>query len=99
MKYITGLGKTDTMELSEILLPETNGKSILVTGMIHSIRDMGEIKFIILRKREGVFQTVLENPPQMLQKKAESLRVGQAIKAEGIVRSEMRAPHGIAGCT
>ncbi len=95
MKYITGLGKKDTMELSEILLPETNGKSILVTGMIHSIRDMGEIKFIILRKREGVFQTVLENPPQMLQKKAESLRVGQAIKAEGIVRSEMRAPHGI----
>ena len=50
MKYITGLGKKDTMELSEILLPETNGKSILVTGMIHSIRDMGEIKFIILRK-------------------------------------------------
>ncbi len=29
-------------------------------GAIHSIRNMGEIAFVILRKREGLFQTVLE---------------------------------------
>ncbi len=33
----------------------------VLEGAVHSIRNMGDVAFVILRRREGLFQTVLEN--------------------------------------
>ena len=53
MEYLTGKTEKDTREISEILAEEQDGQEICIHGAIHKIRDMGEVAFIILRKREG----------------------------------------------
>lgn len=93
MEFITGFEKKEELTLTELLKPEMIGKKAVTTGMVHSIRDMGEIAFVILRSRDGLLQAVVEKSTA-----AESLlelREGQAVRAEGIVKAEERAPHGI----
>lgn len=88
MEFITGFEKKEELTLTELLKPEMIGKRAVATGMVHSIRDMGEIEFVILRSRDGLLQTVVEKSTA-----AESLlelREGQAVRAEGIVKAEER---------
>lgn len=93
MEFVTGLEKKEEIELSELLAPEMTGKTAVTCGMVHSIRDMGEIVFVILRRREGLLQTVYEKSSAGSELK--KLREGQAVKVTGIVKEEERAPHGI----
>ena len=58
MEFMTGVAKKDTLEISEILSADYEGKNVKVQGAIHTIRDMGEVAFIVLRKREGLVQCV-----------------------------------------
>ena len=57
---MTGVNKKDTVEISEILAGDFEGKTVKVNGAVHTIRDMGEVAFVILRKREGLLQCVFE---------------------------------------
>ena len=59
MEFITGLKQQEEAELEDLLKAE-EGTTIILEGAVHSIRDMGEIAFVILRKREGLIQTVWE---------------------------------------
>ncbi len=57
MEYMKGIIKKETMELPELMaLPE--GSKVKLNGAVHTIRDIGDIKFVILRKRDGVVQCV-----------------------------------------
>ena len=52
MEFMTGVNKKDTVEISEILAGDFEGKTVKVNGAVHTIRDMGDVAFVVLRKRE-----------------------------------------------
>ena len=49
MEYQTGVKKKDTLEITELLNAKT-GEAVKVNGSVHTIRDMGTVAFVILRK-------------------------------------------------
>lgn len=92
MDYLTGNTEKDTREISQILTESEEGQEICVNGAIHKIRDMGDVAFIILRKREGLVQTVYEAGLTDIPLK--ELAEEMAVEIKGIVAAEERAPHG-----
>ena len=60
MEFMTGVNKKETLEIGDLLTGSHEGKSVKVNGAVHTIRDMGEVAFIVLRKREGLLQCVYE---------------------------------------
>ena len=64
MEYVTGVSKKETVEISEILSGDFEGKQVKVNGAVHTIRDMGEVAFVILRKREDYCSAYLKREKQ-----------------------------------
>ena len=60
MELVKGVKKTETLELAELLDEAVKGQTVKVNGAVHTIRDMGNVAFVILRKREGLVQCVYE---------------------------------------
>ena len=92
MEFVTGVRKKETLELSKVLAPQSLDQEVLTDGSIYSIRNMGEIAFVILRKRDGLLQTVWEEGKTNLS--ISELKEGDCIRVKGTVRAEERAPHG-----
>jgi nondiscriminating aspartyl-tRNA synthetase len=93
MEFLSGVKKKETLELKELLTKEKLGQEVKVNGFIHTIRDMGEVAFVVLRKREGLLQCVLENGCAAV--KEEDLKEEQTVQVTGILEEDARAPHGI----
>ena len=91
MEFITGLKQQEEAELEDLLKAE-EGTTIILEGAAHSIRDMGEIAFVILRKREGLIQTVWEEGKTDME--LSEIREGDYIHVTGQIKDEERAPHG-----
>lgn len=91
MEFITGLKQQEEAELEDLLKAE-EGTTIILEGAVHSIRDMGEIAFVILRKREGLIQTVWEEGKTDM--KLSEIREGDYIHVTGQIKDEERAPQG-----
>lgn len=91
MEFITGLKQQEETELEDLLKAE-EGTTIILEGAVHSIRDMGEIAFVILRKREGLIQTVWEEGKTDME--LSEIREGDYIHVTGQIKDEERAPHG-----
>ena len=91
MEFITGLKQQEEAELEDLLKAE-EGTTIILEGAVHSIRDMGEIAFVILRKSEGLIQTVWEEGKTDMELSA--IREGDYIHVTGQIKDEERAPHG-----
>lgn len=70
-------------------LKQRLGETVQVEGMVHVIRDMGEVLFIILRRRDGLLQCVWNG------QEGRELKEGSAVILTGQVVEEGRAPHGI----
>ena len=92
MEFMTGVNKKDTVEISEILAGDFEGKNVKVNGAVHTIRDMGEVAFVVLRKREGLLQCVFEEGKTKFDLK--DLKEAATVEVEGVVKSEDRAPNG-----
>lgn len=92
MEFLTGVREKETLELEQLLTLEAIGKTVKVNGAVHSIRDMGEVAFVVLRKRDGLLQCVYEGTVNVPLK---DLKEGDTIEAEGILQAEERAPGGI----
>ncbi len=92
MEFMTGVNKKDTVEISEILAGDFEGKTVKVNGAVHTIRDMGEVAFVVLRKREGLLQCVFEEGKTKFDLK--ELKEAATVEVEGVVKSEDRAPNG-----
>ena len=92
MKMMTGVMPKETMEISEILASDLYGQMISVNGAVHTVRDMGEVAFVVLRKREGLLQCVYEEGVTAIDLK--ELREGAAIEVSGVLNKEERAPGG-----
>lgn len=91
MEFITGIQKREEAELEDLLQAEEDSR-LIVEGAVHSVRDMGDIAFIILRKRDGLVQTVWEEGKT--NQELSQIRQGDFIRIEGTVKNEERAPHG-----
>lgn len=92
MEYLTGVTKKEALEIGEILAGDYEGRQVKVRGAIHTIRDMGEVAFIVLRKREGLVQCVYEEGKSKFQ--LSQLKEADTVEVEGTYKSDERAPHG-----
>ena len=92
MKFLTGVSKQDTMEISELLKAKA-GRQVKVSGAIHTIRDMGTVAFVILRKREGLLQCVYVKGNTDFRLK--DLQEEAAVEVEGILMENEKAPNKI----
>ncbi len=93
MEFISGINKKDVMEIGELLSEDAVGKTATLNGAVHTIRNMGDVAFVILRKRDGLVQTVFEEGVTDFDLK--ELREGTAVTVTGVVNREERAPNGI----
>ena len=91
-EYLTGSTEKELLELSQILAGGYAGREVCVNGAIHKIRNMGDVVFIILRKREGLVQTVYEMGETNISLR--ELTEEMAVEVRGLVVKEDRAPHG-----
>ena len=76
-----------------LLSPEMMGSKVKVNGAIHTIRDMGPIAFVILRKREGLLQCVYE--PGRADFSLKELKEGGTVEVSGVLASSEKAPNGV----
>ena len=83
MEFITGVRPKETLEISQIMTGSYEGQHVKVNGAIHTIRDMGDVAFIVLRKREGLLQCVFEEGRTKFALK--DLKEASTIEAEGTV--------------
>lgn len=93
MDFVTRVTKKETLEISELLAGDLTGETVRVNGAVHAIRDMGEVAFVILRKREGLLQCVYEEGKTNFDLK--DLKEGATVEVKGVVSKEDRAPNGI----
>ena len=92
MEDLEGVKKAKTLEIGE-LLEQAEGTEVKVNGAVHTIRDMGNVAFVILRKRDGLVQCVFEEGVTAFDLK--ELKEASAVEVVGTVRKEERAAHGI----
>ena len=93
MEIETGVKQKETLEISDILAEDMIGKEVKLNGAIHTIRDMGDVALVVLRKREGLVQTVFEQGVTDFDLK--ELKEAATIEVVGTVAKEDRAPNGV----
>ena len=93
MEFVTGVKKKETLELSELLEEGRIGTEVKVNGAIHTIRDMGTVAFVILRKREGLLQCVYEEGSADFELK--DIKEAATVEVEGVLEENEKAPNGI----
>ena len=93
MEFLKGVSKKETLELEELLTQAQEGDIVKVNGAVHAIRDMGNVAFVILRKRDGLLQCVFEEGVTNFELK--NLKEASTVEVTGEIRKEERAAHGI----
>ena len=92
MEFMDGVKKKETLGIGQILEGDYTGKTVEMEGAVHTIRDMGEVAFVILRKAEGLVQCVFEEDVTEFDLK--DLKEESAVVITGVVAREDMAPHG-----
>lgn len=93
MEYLTGVKPKETKEISELLEQAEAGAKVKVNGAVHTIRDMGTVAFVILRKREGLLQCVYEEGSADFELK--DIKEAATVEVEGVLEENEKAPNGI----
>ena len=93
MEFLKGLTPKETLELDELQDASRIGTTVKVNGAVHTIRDMGELSFVVLRKRSGLLQCIFEDGFTAFDVK--NVREEEALEVTGILERDERAPHGI----
>lgn len=93
MDFLTGEMEKQEWEIADILEKGEEGEEICTQGAVHSIRSMGEIVFVILRKRDGILQTVYDAGQSGCDISA--VHTADTVRVRGVLRKEKRAPHGV----
>ena len=92
MEFLNGICKKEVTEWDELTGTSLLNQKVVLEGAVHSIRNMGDVAFVILRRREGLFQTVVENEKANLS--IHDLKEAMILRVKGILHEEERAPHG-----
>ena len=85
MQTMTGKTEGKHSALLEVLAMET-GERVAVHGLVHTLRDLGDVRFALLRMPQGVLQCVLGAD--------EDVRDGDAVEISGEVVRDERASGG-----
>ena len=93
MEFVTGVKEKETLELHELMAKDLVGNTVKVNGAIHAIRDMGNVAFIILRKREGLVQCVSDE--EITNFFLKDLKEADTVEVTGILINSEKAPGGI----
>lgn len=93
MDYVKGLEEKRTLEISDVLSDDWIGKEIIIKGAVHTIRDMSQFSFMILRNYQGLIQCVLEEG-KVQDFQVKDVREGATVEVKGILSAEDRAPNG-----
>jgi len=95
--HLDSLGNWRRTHLSSQILPELEGKKVTVLGYVEEIRDLGGVKFVILRDRDGIIQvTIHQNTvTSNLFKKIKGLKRQSVIGIQGVVKKIEKAPRGV----
>ncbi len=92
MEFLTGVKEKETLEISQILAGDYEGKQVRVKGAVHTIRNMGDVAFLVLRKREGLVQCIYEEGKSQFD--IHDIKEGDTLEVSGTYKSDERAPHG-----
>ncbi len=92
MKFLTGVKENETIGIQEIMQGSYENKTVKINGAVHTIRNMGEVAFVILRKADGLVQCVYEEGNMDFDLK--NLKEESSVEITGTVITEKRAPHG-----
>lgn len=92
MEFISGVAEKRVLDIRDVLDGEYVGKEIRMNGAVHTIRHMGEVAFVILRKSRGLVQCVYE--AGVMDFDIRELKEESAVEVTGIVKAEERAPQG-----
>ncbi len=93
MEHLSGVKQKETMSLSQLLLSESEGRTVKVNGAVHTIRDMGTVAFVVLRKSEGLVQCVYEEGVSSFE--IQSIKEAATIEVSGTLLKNEKAPNGI----
>ncbi len=91
MDFIEAAGRSEKSGFQKFL-SAAEGEEVSIEGAVHSVRNMGEIGFVVLRRREGLIQAVWEKGKTKLP--LSSVHQGDVLSVSGMVRNEERAPFG-----
>ena len=86
MQAMTGKTEGRHSTLDEVLAMET-GAQATVHGLVHTLRDLGDVRFALLRMPQGILQCVLGAE--------EDVRDGDAVTVSGEAVRDERAPGGV----
>lgn len=99
MDFVTGLKQKDTVEIADILREGMYGGKVKLRGAVHTVREMREFSFLVLRKYGGLVQCVADEASGgAVQAAVRALKEGTAVEVSGMVRAELRAPNGFELC-
>lgn len=76
--------------------PEMNGQKVTLAGWVHEVRDIGKVKFILLRDRTGIVQVTGKKgvtDDAVLEKM--NLVKESVVKITGVVKEEKQARGGV----
>ena len=93
MEFMTGKKEKEVLDLVAVFADGMEGREVKVNGAIMSVRNMGDIAFVILRKRDGVLQTVYEKG--VTDADFAELKEETFVEVSGVLRKEERAPRGM----
>lgn len=93
MEFMTGVWEKEETEFSRLISGELEGSIVKVNGMVHAVRTIGGVVFVVLRKREGLLQCVC--PAEDFISRWKGLKEETAVEAIGVLKKEMRAPNGM----
>ena len=91
MEFLDGTWKKEISSWEDLLGESLLNQEVVLEGAVHSIRNMGDVAFVILRRREGLFQTVFENEKADIS--IHDLKEAMTVRVKGILNEEKRAPH------
>lgn len=82
--------------LSADIKPTNSGKKVLLKGWAHNIRDLGNLKFLLLRDMSGTIQVTASKAEtsKKILGQLSGLTKESAIEVQGVVKKSPRAPLG-----
>ena len=92
MEFMDGTWKKEINTWEELVGNNLLNQEAVIEGAVHSIRNMGDVAFVILRKKDGLFQSVYENDKTNVS--IHDLKEAMCVRLTGTLHEEERAPHG-----
>lgn len=82
---------------SNQVTPDLDGEDLEIAGWVHEIRDLGKLKFLILRDREGLLQVVVKEGdcPDEVISLVDELSKESVIRVRGKVTENEKAPGNV----